>query len=49
MLPSKISGLRRREAQLAGGVELYPGIMAALEPWAEKLAVSAIEPLKSSA
>lgn len=33
------SGLRRREAQLAHGVELYPGIMPALLPWAEKLAV----------
>jgi LDH2 family malate/lactate/ureidoglycolate dehydrogenase len=34
------SGLRRREAQLARGVELYPGIMAALAPWAEKFAVA---------
>lgn len=35
------SGLRRREAQLAHGVELYPGILPALLPWAEKLGVSA--------
>ncbi len=34
------SGLRRREAQLADGVELYPGIMKALEPWALKFGVS---------
>jgi L-lactate dehydrogenase len=35
------SGLRRREAQLAEGVELYPGIMPALAPWAKKLGVAA--------
>jgi L-lactate dehydrogenase len=35
------SGLRRREAQLADGVELYPGIMKALAPWALKFGVSA--------
>jgi LDH2 family malate/lactate/ureidoglycolate dehydrogenase len=33
------SGLRRREAQLADGVELYPGIMKALAPWALKFGV----------
>lgn len=33
------TGLRRREAQLTGGVELYPGILPALAPWAEKLGV----------
>ena len=33
------SGLRRRESQLADGVELYPGIMPALAPWAAKLSV----------
>lgn len=34
------SGLRRRAAQLAQGVELYPGIMPALAPWAQKLGVN---------
>jgi LDH2 family malate/lactate/ureidoglycolate dehydrogenase len=32
-------GLRRRAEQLAGGVELYPTILPALRPWAEKLGV----------
>ncbi len=31
------NGLRRRREQLEHGVELYPGIMAGLEPWAQKL------------
>ena len=30
------SGLRKRAEQLANGVELYPGIMPALGPWAQK-------------
>jgi LDH2 family malate/lactate/ureidoglycolate dehydrogenase len=34
------SGLRRREAQLAQGIELYPSIMPALAPWAQKLGVT---------
>jgi LDH2 family malate/lactate/ureidoglycolate dehydrogenase len=34
------AGLRRREKQLADGVELYPGIMPALAPWSEKLGVA---------
>lgn len=34
------TGLRRREDQLAKGVELYPGIFTALEPWAAKLGVA---------
>jgi len=34
------NGLRRRAAQLADGVELHPGIMPALAPWAEKLGVT---------
>ena len=34
------SGLRRREAQLAQGIELYAGILSALEPWAAKLGVA---------
>jgi len=33
------AGLRRREAQLAHGVELYPAILPALRPWGEKLGV----------
>ncbi|HVU32565.1 MAG TPA: Ldh family oxidoreductase [Opitutaceae bacterium] len=33
------AGLRRREAQLAEGVELYPGILDAIRPWAEKFGV----------
>jgi len=33
------SGLRRRAAQLASGVELHAGIMPALAPWAQKLGV----------
>jgi len=32
-------GLKRRAAQLAAGVELYPSILPALKPWAEKLGV----------
>ena len=32
-------GLRRRAEQLASGVELHPGILPALVPWAEKLGV----------
>lgn len=36
------TGLRRRVEQLGHGVELHPGIMPALEPWARKLGV---EPL----
>jgi len=35
------AGLRRRAEQLAGGVELYPGILAALAPWAKKFGVVA--------
>jgi LDH2 family malate/lactate/ureidoglycolate dehydrogenase len=34
------SGLRHRERQLRHGVELYPSIMQALMPWADKFAVS---------
>ena len=32
-------GLQRRAAQLRDGVELYPGILAALKPWADRYAV----------
>jgi LDH2 family malate/lactate/ureidoglycolate dehydrogenase len=34
------SGLRRRERQLADGVELHPSILPALAAWAEKLRVA---------
>ena len=34
------AGLQRRAGQLADGVELYPAIMPALKPWAEKLKVA---------
>ena len=33
------NGLRRREAQLKQGLELHPGIIPALQPWMEKLAI----------
>ncbi|WGF89185.1 Ldh family oxidoreductase [Marinivivus vitaminiproducens] len=32
-------GLRRRETQLASGVDLHPGILPALRPWADRLGV----------
>jgi LDH2 family malate/lactate/ureidoglycolate dehydrogenase len=35
------SGLRRRAEQLVSGLELYPGIMPALVPWAQGLGVMA--------
>ncbi len=34
------AGLRRRAEQLAQGVELYPAIMPALAPWAQRLGVA---------
>jgi len=34
------TGLRRRAEQLASGVELHPGILPALAPWAAKLNVA---------
>jgi L-lactate dehydrogenase len=34
------TGLRKRAAQLAHGVELHPGILPALQPWSEKFGVS---------
>ena len=36
------NGLRRRAEQLAHGVDLYPGILAALVPWAGRFAVPAL-------
>lgn len=38
------TGLRRRREQLAGGVELYPGVMDSLAPWAKKLGVAVPAP-----
>lgn len=38
-------GLRLRERQLAGGVELHPAIMPALRPWAARFGLSGPEPL----
>jgi LDH2 family malate/lactate/ureidoglycolate dehydrogenase len=34
------AGLKRRAEQMVSGVELYPAIMPALTPWAEKLGVA---------
>jgi L-lactate dehydrogenase len=34
------SGLARRKEQLAHGVALYPSVLPALKPWAEKLGVA---------
>ncbi|MDO8538794.1 MAG: Ldh family oxidoreductase [Opitutaceae bacterium] len=34
------SGLRRRAEQLARGVELYPGILSSIAPWAEKFGLN---------
>jgi LDH2 family malate/lactate/ureidoglycolate dehydrogenase len=39
------AGLRRRADQLAQGVQLYPTILPALAPWAEKLGVAMPSPL----
>ena len=39
------NGLRRREAQLEGGVELHPDTVPALRPWAQKLGIPLPEPL----
>jgi L-lactate dehydrogenase len=38
-------GLARKRQALADGVALYPGIMPALAPWAEKLRVPAPKPI----
>lgn len=40
-------GLRRRAAQLKEGVELYPGILSALTPWARRYGV-ALPPAKNA-
>jgi L-lactate dehydrogenase len=37
------TGLRRRADQLAHGVELYPGILPALVPWAEKFGIALLD------
>jgi L-lactate dehydrogenase len=38
-------GLARKRRALAAGLSVYPGIMAALEPWAEKLEVALPAPI----
>jgi LDH2 family malate/lactate/ureidoglycolate dehydrogenase len=38
------AALGHRAVQLAQGVELYPGILSALTPWAEKFGVALPEP-----
>ena len=38
-------GLQRKVSQLRDGVQLHPGIMPQLAPWAEKLGVALPEPL----
>jgi LDH2 family malate/lactate/ureidoglycolate dehydrogenase len=38
------SGLRRREEQLAKGIELYPSILPSLDEWCKKLDVAAPKP-----
>ena len=40
------AGLRRRREQRANGVALYPAIMPALAPWAQKLKVAVPSPLR---
>ena len=40
------AGLKRRREQRANGVALYPAIMPALAPWAEKLAIAPPLPLR---
>jgi hypothetical protein len=32
--------MKRRREQMANGVALFPGIMPALQPWADKLQVA---------
>ena len=39
------AGLRRRREQNAAGVALYPTIMPAIAPWADKLGVAPPAPL----
>jgi LDH2 family malate/lactate/ureidoglycolate dehydrogenase len=39
------TALARREKQLAEGVELFPGILDGMAPWAEKFTVPAPEPV----
>jgi LDH2 family malate/lactate/ureidoglycolate dehydrogenase len=40
-------GVERKRRALVEGVELYPGIMSALEPWATKLGVTPPRPIES--
>jgi L-lactate dehydrogenase len=41
------NGLRKRERQLAHGVELFPSIIPAILPWAEKFGMPMVPPLAS--
>ena len=41
-------GLAREREQLASGVRLYPGILDALRPWAQKLGVAMPEPVRQA-
>jgi LDH2 family malate/lactate/ureidoglycolate dehydrogenase len=41
------NGLRKREQQLAAGIELFPGIMPAIRPWAEKYGIPLVPVLAS--
>jgi len=40
-------GLERKRRAMAEGVQLYPGVMAALEPWAAKFGVTPPRPMES--
>ncbi|MEO6004626.1 MAG: Ldh family oxidoreductase [Opitutus sp.] len=39
------AGLRKRATQLEKGIELYPGILSALQPWASRWAIRSPEPV----
>lgn len=41
------NGLRKREQQLSHGVELYPSIIPAIRPWAEKFSLPMVSPMAS--
>jgi LDH2 family malate/lactate/ureidoglycolate dehydrogenase len=41
------NGLRKRELQLANGVELFPSIMPGIRPWAEKYALPLVSAVSS--
>lgn len=41
------AGLRKRAEQLENGVELYPSIMPAIKPWAERFGVALPQPVSA--